>query len=134
MRTANYLYALHIVHVYAREVDILHCLASQTLAIHKDEHTLSGKTTNVHVQFLVHGVCELHTRQFLLEKVAQVCGIGLCNVLPADDTREHRSVLERARCACGGDDQFAHIHITGGVYAHDMCVSTKRNGTHTEEH
>ena len=111
LRTTKYLYALHIVHVYAREVYILHCLACQALAIHQNEHALPGKATHVHVQFLVHGVGKLHTGKFLLEQVAQVGGICQFYVLAVYHTRKYGRVLQQFARPGGGDDQFFHTMV-----------------------
>ena len=111
LRSTQYLYALHIVHVYAREVYVLHRLTRQALAINQDKHALPGKATHVHVQFLVHGVGKLHTGKFLLEQVAQVGGICQFYVLAVYHTCQYGRVLQQFARPGGGDDQFIHTMV-----------------------
>ena len=58
---------------------------------------------------LVHGLAELHTRQFLLEKILHIGGIDLLNVLGCDKTGLDRHIEERLGCTRTGDDDLIKV-------------------------
>ena len=68
-RTFHNLDALHIVHVQSGEIHIIHCLASQSLAIYQKENSLTAESGKVEMGLLIHGIRELHARQLLLKQI-----------------------------------------------------------------
>ena len=70
---------------------------------------------------LVHGVGELHTRQDLLQEVAQIGGIGLGDVGCRDELRQHGGVGEQLRRACTRHDDLLHFDALVDGVARQVC-------------
>lgn len=111
-----------ILHVESGEIDIVHCLARESLSVDEDEHRLSAESREVHVCLLVHGVGEFHSRQNLAEEVAEVGGIGLAYVVAADDQRLHRCAEERLRGARSVTTTWSRVW-SASVSAGAICAA-----------
>ena len=107
----HYLDTLHASHKQTREVDIVHRLACETLAVYEEEDALSAESGEVEVGLLVHRVGELHAGQLLLQQILHVRGIGAGYVARRDDTCLYRCILQELRCACAGHHHFLQFVV-----------------------
>ena len=97
--TFHYLYALHIAHVQSGEVNVIHCLPCQPLAVDEEQHALSAESVHVEMPLLVHGVGELYPRHLFLHEVFHVGRIRLLYVCHGDEPCSHRCVFQEFGCA-----------------------------------
>ena len=110
----HYLDALHARHKQTREVDVVHRLACETLAVYEEEDALSAESGEVEVGLLIHRVGELYAGQLLLQQILHVCGVGAGYVARRDDACLYRRVLQKLRRACA-----RHHHFLQFVLAED---------------
>ena len=96
----------HIVHAESVVVDIVDCLAGETLPIHQEEQRIASHPVHAQRRLLTHRKTELQARHLVGQKVADGRGIALLDLRGGYQGRYHRHIFQCLRCPGGCHHQI----------------------------
>ena len=87
--------ASDVVEVQAAVVGIVHCLASQALAVDEKEHGIAAEAAHVERCLLAHGKAELQSGKLLCQQILNVGSVGNLDVVERYQSGDDGGIFQR---------------------------------------